>query len=192
MKLTMSEEIRICHIQSPTEALLYRASFVGAYQTVFSQPPYSERFYPDEAQSVLQRMLETPNQITLLAVSGRSTVVGFGMGVPLVSRPDVSRHMHGLLPVDHTFYLAELGVLPAYRGNGLGRELVRKRLEMVNTDRFSHAVLRTSVSRDAAQNLYLELGFEDIGVYMEVRSRRIDGSVRSDRRLFLSKVLTRG
>lgn len=185
----MSDAIRICHVESWRDALSFRPSFVGAYQTVFSGPPYNERFFPSEAQGVLRRILETPNNITLLAVRDRATVVGFGMGVPLSSRPDVSRHMHGLLPVDHTFYLAELGVLPAYRSQGLGQELIRRRLEMIDTGRFSHALLRTSTSIDRAHGLYAQQGFEDIGFYMEVRSRRTDGTVSSDRRLFLSKVL---
>ena len=37
--------------------------------------------------------------------------------------------------------------------------------------------------------MYMRMGFEDIGVYTEVHSRRIDGRVSTDRRLFLSKVL---
>jgi hypothetical protein len=37
--------------------------------------------------------------------------------------------------------------------------------------------------------MYLKRGFQDIGVYMEVHSRRIDGQVTTDRRLFLSQVL---
>lgn len=183
------KELQIIRVQRPEQAIAYRASFVGAYQTIFSEPPYNERFYPNEAQGVLQRSLQTPGNITLLAVRGRSSVVGFGFAVPLASRPDVGRYMHGLLPVEHTFYMAELGVLSAYRGAGLGRRLIEERLAQVDRELYTHIVLRTSASRHAAIDLYTSLGFEDIGVYMEVSSRRTDGSVSTDRRLFLSKVL---
>lgn len=183
------QEFQIVRIQRPEQAVAWRASFVGAYQTIFSEPPYNERFYPNEAQGVLQRSLQTPGNITLLAIRGRSSVVGFGFAVPLASRPSVAQHMHGLLPVEHTFYLAELGVLSTYRGHGLGNRLIQERLAMIDRERFSHVVLRTSATRHAAFDLYANLGFEDIGVYMEVSSRRNDGSVSTDRRLFLSKIL---
>ncbi len=182
-------EPRIIRVERPEQAIAYRASFVGAYQTIFSEPPYNERFYPSEAQGVLQRSLQTPGNITLLAVRGRSSVLGFGFAVPLASRSDVARYMYGLLPVEHTFYMAELGVLSEHRGAGLGRRLIEERMALVDRERFSHIVLRTSATRHAAIALYASLGFEDIGVYMEVSSRRTDGSVRTDRRLFLSKVL---
>ena len=56
----------VLRVENPQEMLAYRPSFVGAYQTIFSQAPYYERFFPNEAEAVLQRGLETPSQITLL------------------------------------------------------------------------------------------------------------------------------
>ncbi len=37
--------------------------------------------------------------------------------------------------------------------------------------------------------MYIKLGFDDMGVYMEVPSFRQDGRETTDRRLFLSRVL---
>lgn len=183
-------DVEIVRVQDEREAAAYRPSFVGAYQTVWTAPPYREEFYPYEAESELRRALQTPGNIVLLAVRGFSQVVGFGMAVPLSGRKDVAREVQGLLPIPHTFYLSELGVLPEYRSRGLGRALVEQRLAAIDRDRFSHVLLRTSASKDAGYDMYTNtLGFEDIGVYMEVRSRRVDGGVTSDRRLFLSRVL---
>ena len=182
--------IRVIRISRPEEASPYRASFTGAYQTIFAEAPYNERFYPSEAEGVLQQALEVAGNITILAIKGDFTVVGFGIGVPAESRPAVARELRGLLPVAYTFYLAELGVLESHRNRGLGRDLVELRLELVDRRRHSHAVLRTSALRNASYEMYLKMGFEDMGVYMEVPSRRIDGSVTTDRRLFLTKVLT--
>jgi hypothetical protein len=67
---------RILRIATPDDALPYWASFAGAYQTIFSEPPYNERFFPSEAQAVLRSTLEIEGNITLLAVRGRATVVG--------------------------------------------------------------------------------------------------------------------
>jgi len=181
--------LRVLRMDDADDALRYRAGFVGAYQTIFSGAPYHERFFPSEAASVLRRAVETRDHIVLLVVKGRSSVVAFGIGVPLSSRPDVARSMQGLVPADHSFYLAELGVLDRYRGQGLGKRLVEERLKLIDRQKYSHVLLRTSLRRDGAMSIYEELGFEDMGVYMEVASRRNDGGVRTDRRLFLSRVL---
>ena len=179
--------IRIIRLRSHSESLAYRAAFAGAYQTVFSDPPYNERFYPSEAQSVLRQHLETPGSIVLLAVRGIAQVVGFGLAVPAVARGDVSRELQGLLPVRRSIYMSELGVLSRYRKGGLGQQLVKLRLSLMDPTRYDHIVLRTSASRDGAYEMFRGLGFEDMGVYMEVTSRRIDGSVSTDRRLFLTR-----
>lgn len=183
------KDVTLIRVDNPREVLPYRASFVGAYQTVWSEPPYNEEFYPYEAEAVLRRQLQSARHITLIAVRGLSTVVGFGFASPLRSRPEVARHMQGLLPVDHTFYLAELGVLGDYRGLGLGRAMIEARLAAIDRQVYTHALLRTSASRNAGYEMYLSMGFDDIGVYMEVPSRRVGGGVHTDRRLFLSRVL---
>ena len=185
-----SSPVRIVRLESPAEATPYRASFAGAYQTIFSEPPYNERFFPSEAQGVLDSYLSIPESIILLAVRGQSQVVGFGIAVPLRARPAVSRELAGLVPVAHTFYLAELGVLDSQRGLGLGKELVRRRVDLIDKTRYTHVALRTSAIRNASYEMYMRMGFDDMGVYMEVPSRRNDGRVSTDRRLFLSMVLT--
>ena len=182
--------IRLVRITRPEEVIAYRASFAGAYQDVFSEPPYSERISPSEAESALSRYLQVPEHVTLLALQGRSKVVGFGIAVPLVARPEIARELRGLIPVQHTFYLAELGVLESQRARGLGTSLVKVRLGLIDRHRYSHVVLRTSAVRNASYEMYMRLGFDDMGVYMEVPARRADGTVKTDRRLFLSRVLT--
>jgi len=187
--LERPDGVRIIRIDRPEEALLFRANFVGAYQTVWSEPPYSERFYPSEAAGRLRSNLSTNDHITLLAVRGVSQVVGFGFGVPLASRSQAAKSLRGLVPIEHTYYLAELGVLPAWRGKGIGRQLIDLRLQLIERRRFNHVVLRTSAHKNFSYDMYLNLDFADMGVYQEVESRRTDGSVQTDRRLFLCRVL---
>ena len=189
MSSSTPPEFRIIRVSNLDEGVPYRASFAGAYQDIFSEPPYNERFFPSEAQGVLRAYLEMPESIVLLAVRGVAQVVGFGIGTPLRSKPSVTRELRGLIPVAHTYYMAELGVLSAYRGHGLGRELVRQRIDLIDRTRYTHLAMRTSAVKNASYNMYLEMGFEDMGVYMEVPSRRLDGRVTTDRRLFLCKVL---
>ena len=189
--LEREDGIRIIRISNPDDALPYRASFAGAYQDIFSEPPYNERYFPSEAQAILHRYLQTPENICLFAVKGKTRVIGFGIGVPATSKPDIARDLRGLLPVAHTYYLAELGVLESARQLGLGKTLVGQRLELVDHQKYTHAVLRVSAVRNLSYDMYLGMGFDDIGVYTEVHSRRVDGRVSTDRRLFLSKILSR-
>lgn len=184
-----SDGTRIVRVRSQEEAAPYRASFAGAYQDIFSEPPYNERFFPEEAGGVLQQHLSHRENIVLLALSGRAKVVGFGISVPVDARPDIRRELRGLLPIRHSYYLAEMGVLSSYRGTGVGSALVQWRMDLINRRRYSHVVLRTSAVRNASYEMYMRRGFDDMGVYMEVSSRRMDGRVSTDRRLFLTMVL---
>jgi len=168
----------------------WRVPFTGAYQTIFAGHPYFERFSPIEAEGVYRTLTNTPGNVTLLATQGKDKVVGFGIGIPLVHKHSVASELNGLLPIKHTFYLAELGVLNEFRGRNIGRLLVRERLLLVDREQFSHVVLRVSTNNAPSAEMYRALGFENMGVYMEVTAMRTNGKVRSDRRFFLSRVLS--
>jgi GNAT superfamily N-acetyltransferase len=181
--------VQVIRLESPADAEPWMAAFVGAYQDIWSEPPYNERFFPDEAAGVLRRALEVPDHITLLAVKKSGVVVGFGIAYPVRAKSDVARDMRGLLPIEDTMYFAELGVLEQWRAKGLGHHLINLRLQLIDRNRWRHVLLRTSAMRNTSYEMYRKMGFEDTGVYMEVPARRQDGSTRTDRRLFLSMVL---
>lgn len=187
--LRREDGVRVLRLETPADGEAWMPAFVGAYQAIWSEPPYDERWFPDEAAAVLRRALRQQENITLLAVRDSGVVVGFGIAFPVAAKPDVTREIRGLLPVEGTIYFAELGVLDSWRDRGLGRQLVDLRLQLVNHERYRHALLRTSASRNAAYEMYRKMGFEDTGVYMEVPSRRNDGTTRTDRRLFMAKVI---
>jgi ribosomal protein S18 acetylase RimI-like enzyme len=102
----------------------------------------------------------------------------------------VATELTGLVPIQHTFYLAELGVLEQYRGKGLGRLMVKERVRLIDRDRFSHVVLRVSMNHNPSSELYQAMGFEEMGVHMDVSAMRTDGRVTTDRRMFMSRVLS--
>ena len=116
-------------------------------------------------------------------------VVGFGFAVPVSSRSSVIQKLRGLLPVSNSFYLAELGVLESFRRRGLGKALTQHRIRLIDTQKYSYAVLRTSVVKDSSYMMFRKMNFEDMGVYTEVASRKNDGKVRTDRRLYLTRML---
>ena len=190
MVITELDDITIQRIETPEEVARWRAAFTGAYQTIFSGFPYFERFYPSEAEGVYRKLTSTPNQITLIATRGESSVVGFGVGIPLRYHSAVAQELDGLVPIRHAFYLAELGVLPEYRGRRVGRTLVRERLRLIDRGTFSHVLLRVSTNNTPSSEMYRAMGFEDMGVYMDVNAMRTNGRVSSDRRFFMSRVLS--
>ena len=183
------DNIDIIRLYTKEDALPYRASFVGSYQSIFAEPPYNERFYPTEAEAILDKNLQTPENITLLAVM-YETVVGFAFAVPVLGSNTITGNLRGLVPLAHTFYLAELGVLDMYRRKGLGRSLTQWRLDLIDASSYSDVVLRTSVVKDSSYQMYRSMNFVDMGVYTEVSSRRTDGMVRTDRRLFLTRQIS--
>jgi ribosomal protein S18 acetylase RimI-like enzyme len=177
--------VRVVSVASEADRLRWGIGFVGAYQTVFAGAPYLERFTPDEVDGRWRRLTGLPHHLTLVAVTPRDQVVGFAMGLPLRHQRDVCTLLAGLVDVDTTFYFGELGVLPEWRGQGLGRRLMRDRLKRLPRDRFPDVVLRVSASHASDLSLYEAMGFQRMGVHMDVPNLRTDGRVRTDRRIVL-------
>jgi ribosomal protein S18 acetylase RimI-like enzyme len=190
MVITELDDITIRRLLTPADIAQWRAGFIGAYQTVFGGFPYNERWYPSEAEGVYRRLTSYPDNITLLATRGESQVVGFGVGVPILCNRAVSNVLTGLVPLKHTFYLAELGVLEEWRARGVGRTLVHERLRLIDDKRYSHVVLRVSNVGSPSSLMYKAMGFEEMGVSMDVSAMRTDNKVTTDRRVFLSKLLS--
>ncbi|MCB9663721.1 MAG: GNAT family N-acetyltransferase [Alphaproteobacteria bacterium] len=176
-------------VEDPAEAEAFRAGFVKAYRDVFARPPYEESFTEDEASTIWDRLVGSPNHITFV-VEDASELVAFASAIPLSCDGPVARALAGLVPVRDTMYLAELGVLPEYRDRGLARLLVKARLKAMDPARFTHVVLRAVEGKNEALAMYRELLFTDMGVSMTVTRERIDGTVRSDERHFMSRVLS--
>jgi ribosomal protein S18 acetylase RimI-like enzyme len=186
----IDDELHILRLETPEEISRWRAGFVGAYQTVFEDAPYHERITAEEAEGVYMRLTSVPENIFLVAVRNDAELVGFGVAIPLRYKSDASRALSGLVPTNHSFYLAELGVLRQWRDRGIGRLLIQWRIALVDRTRYSHLLLRVSASRNASYDLYRSMGFEDMGVYMEVPAMRTDGRVVTDRRLFLCSIIS--
>lgn len=180
---------QIVRIETPQAAAEFREGFAAAYVDIFSADPYFEDISLKQARSVYDAMLDFPDSICLIAISGDS-VVGFGIAVPLACIRSVSQALVGLVSPRHTYYLAELGVCASHRGKGLGRALIFERLRCMDSQRYSNVVLRVSENKNTSLELYRSMGFEDMGVAMDVMGRRVDGTERTDRRVFLSRVLS--
>jgi ribosomal protein S18 acetylase RimI-like enzyme len=184
------ENFTIHRIATEDDAGRWLDGIVSGYCRVFSGFPYFEQWYPPQAEQIVRKLLGTPGNIVLVAVDGDDKVAGFAAAIPLQHKHGVANQLTGLVPLKHTMYLAELGVLREHRGNHIGRTLVRTRLDLIDRDNFSHVVLRISADNTPSGEMYKALGFTDMGVYMDVSSTRTDGARTSDRRQFLSRLLS--
>jgi len=82
-----------------------------------------------------------------------------------------------------------LGVIPEHRQQGLGKQITQRYLDWVDQQPYNHVLMRISDTPSLANQMFTDMGFEDIGVSMEIASRRVDGSFQKDRRLFLSRLI---
>jgi GNAT superfamily N-acetyltransferase len=190
MLLPPFEGATVRRVITAEDAATWEAGFVSAYARIFADEPYHEVFSPEEAAAVWRRWTAARGHITLLAVDDEGAVVGFGIAVPLVEAPDVARELNGLVPVKATSYLVELGVEAAWRRRGLARHLVRLRIALLDRVTTTHVVLRVAEGRSATFDMYRAMHFTDMGVSMSVRRLRTDGSVQTDVRHFMSRVLS--
>lgn len=187
--MTDFDKIHIVQLHSEEEFHPYLASFASAYKAVFSSPPYNEDFSLTEAQQVAEFHVNCRDHVTFLALTSQEEVIGFGLGSSMRNYPEISRQIRGLLPPKYTHYFAELGVVPGFRHQGLGRKLANAYIETLPPDVFHHIVMRISAIPDPGFEMFKQMGFEDIGVYTEITAKRIDGSINNDRRLFLSRLV---
>lgn len=180
----------VTRILTAEDVAHWEQPFAHAYQTVFQGEPYRESFTTDKAAGVFRMLTALNDHITLIASDAAGNILGFGIAVPLNTMKTIAPRLDGLVPVRQTYYLAELGVLPEARGQGVGRALVRHRIRLMDHERFSHVVLRVSDTENSSAAMYKALDFEDMGVSMQVTRARIGGDVSADQRHFLCRVIS--
>ncbi len=69
--------------------------------------------------------------------------------------------------------IANVAVAPSYRGRGISRELMLRSLDYIAENGGEWAVLQVYAQNQIAHNLYLRLGFEEVGGSVDLRLERI-------------------
>ncbi|MFM2162162.1 MAG: hypothetical protein RLZZ383_1674 [Pseudomonadota bacterium] len=190
MALPPFEGVSILRVTSSDDVAAWEPAFVAAYIRIFADAPYHEVFQPEEVAGIWRRLTAARGHITLIAVDPQGDVVGFGIAIPLAEAADVARELNGLVPVKATSYLVELGVQASWRRRGLAKHLVRLRIALLDRATTTHVVLRVAEGRSATFDMYRAMHFSDMGVSMPVRRLRTDGTVQTDVRHFMSRVLS--
>jgi len=161
-------------------------NLVRAYD-VFKDPPYNEQFTDKEVIEIFERYVD--KGVLFISRNTDRGVIGFGAVMPLFEEGEISRLARGYgIDQKNAFYLADLGVVDDFRREYMGKQLVLERLRILPEG--STAIMRTSESNTASQNLYTKLGFTQVeGMEQEVTQRRENGEIKADRRIFFSKVI---
>jgi diaminopimelate epimerase/ribosomal protein S18 acetylase RimI-like enzyme len=164
---------------------LYPRQLIDLYQRVFGEPPYNEKFDPEEVASFFN---EYYRKGTIVLAKDQGKIIGFAASVNLESETKVKQIVSDYgINVEDCAYIAELGIDSDYRRRKIGTGLMEELL-MDLPGKIS--LLRTSKDNIRAQNLYKNLGFFVVpGMIESVRQKRTNGEEYEDERIFMIKNL---
>lgn len=162
----------------------FNRGLIELYQAVFADPPYEEKFTPEEVKSFFE--LYFLQGVLMLARESAQNVIGFAASIPLVLEEEIARiaENFGIDP-EAVWYFADLGVNHEYRRQKIAQSLVQALIAETPADTL---LMRTSENNIASQRVNQGVGFEIIeGMEQLVDQTRQDGTVKADRRIFLQK-----
>jgi len=139
---------------------IYKDGFIKIYKEIFSQAPYYEIFSDEEVEKIYQlSKLETT--VTLVALDD-DNVIGLALGIKLSTHIDTDFKLllKNHFNLDKTFYNAELAVLAKYRGQGIGNELIKKRIKFAEKMGYNIICMRTKEEGSMSMSLYKKLDFK--------------------------------
>ena len=168
----------------------YKDSFIKIYKEIFSQAPYYEIFEDCEVEETYKLSLYDTN-ILLLAIINNE-VIGFALGIQLSTYhdEDFKSLASKYFTLDEVFYNTELGVLPKYRGFGIGSKLIKERIEFAEKRGYKIICMRTIKEGSMSMPLYKKLGFKLLeGSEHTVNTKKNKPNIK-DIRVLLYKEIT--
>jgi len=138
----------------------YKNDYIKLYKDIFSKAPYFEIFTDKDVEEVYKLSLLN-STISLLAIKDNK-IIGFALGIQLSIHNDKKFKMliSEYFNLDKVLYNAELGVLPEYRGLGIGSKLVKKRILFAKNMGYETICMRTKKEGSMSISLYQKLGFK--------------------------------
>jgi len=145
---------------------------LALYQQCFAEPPWFERFDPNELREEFVEMRAWPDAI-MLVVEKDDQVIAGAFGFRVLRKPDVC----ALIPDEdrNSLYVAELFVDPGVRERGICRQLKERLLRLSWAFGYRRLSVRTSVNQPAIQKLFVgHLGAKIVAKQDVVSTKWID------------------
>lgn len=177
----------VTRVQTPLQmASMLDMGLADLYRSVFSEPPYLEKFTLDEVSEIFQDFLKEDGHVFVVQDPAQAMKpVGFVVSLPLKVEFNVVALTGKKLNVEKTAYIAEEGVGSSVRRQGLSGRMKNLLLKTCGMDGFDKVLLRTSINNyrqisavNKAGGVVLSNTFQDIARH------RLDDSVSNDRNSF--------
>ena len=148
-----------------------RASLIGSFQTVFNEEnsPYDENWDYDTTNGFLGDTSELEYRGVLAIDDGKVAGFSWGYRVDTDQVDPEEKFPEELSEIDQnvydgqTFMIDEVGVLPNYRGEGVGTELEERMIDKMQEDQdIFRTMQRTQWSGENTAKLFLDgkMGFQ--------------------------------
>ena len=189
-------------ILSVDHLMTFMPSLVACYKVVFRGPPYGENHDGKENENIIEQFLNFARRgVVVLVTIGLAelnddrdnVVVGFGASISANLDQSVSvfleENNHYLAhPISKYLYMAELGVLSPFRNRGIGKLLIRARIDAARENPnfgCSHYVMKTARKGSMSLPLYLKFGAKPIDGLIQ-KSNFGDCDPEASDRMFLA------
>ncbi|MCK4635885.1 MAG: GNAT family N-acetyltransferase [Candidatus Moranbacteria bacterium] len=138
-----------------TESLIDDLAYV--YPEPWKEEPWNEFFTFEEVEEIIRKAFERRGFMGFVSQNNERQVVGFTWGYLMSSKSiaDYAGWNNRVNFSGDVFYLAEIGVLKDFRGEGIGFQLSKKLSEKATKP----VILRTDSCAQSAISLYKKLGF---------------------------------
>jgi len=160
------------------------AGLIKLYQDVFADPPYNESFEAEEVKEIFFSYLNSGGHI-FVANNETGRPVAFVASAPLKSDFSVAAAVNGQVSLEKTAYFAEDGVEKTLRQKGISAEMKKMLLSSCSADGLETLLLRTSASNYKQISAVNKAGGCVVaGLFQQVTSTRLDGTMEQDARSF--------
>ncbi|MCI5227761.1 MAG: GNAT family N-acetyltransferase [Candidatus Electrothrix sp. AX2] len=172
--------------ENAEEISRFKAELINIYIESFSGEPYNEKFTPADVENVIHSWLHLSGGFSLI-IADHSVVAGFIAGYNLQEEDalgEIICNCSSDLICSDIFYVADLCIAKKYRRNGYATKLIESLLD--NNIMFNEFIARTNCVNTGSQKSFIHNGFAIMNqVDQVVKSKRIDGTLQQDRRIFL-------
>ncbi|MDA3816247.1 MAG: GNAT family N-acetyltransferase [Prolixibacteraceae bacterium] len=163
---------------------LYRNSLCDLYINTFSQKPVSQ--YHNRKTTLIYFDSLFEHGFGVFATKDHR-LCGALLAVPLSLDKNLPEKIAKNYDVNKSFYIAEMMVDELYRGQGIGRNLIIKYFNELNTNCVTHVFIRVWGKNATAIKLYDKMGFKPVTSVVQAALRADKSGMRDFRKTYMVK-----